>query len=100
MQAACCEESEGQGESERQGYWGALTRPSATLSQRERGWIWGGTSSGRRLQTVAFRSMYNVWRGHRYPAAGSPSRPCGSSRCSMDGPTGTMPVGFTWDWLP
>ena len=26
-------------ESHRQGYWGALTRPSATLSQRERGWI-------------------------------------------------------------
>ena len=27
----------------RQGYWGALTRPSATLSQRERGWICDGT---------------------------------------------------------
>ena len=26
-----------------QGCWGALTRPSATLSQRERGWIWGET---------------------------------------------------------
>ena len=26
-----------------EGCWGALTRPSATLSQRERGWIWDGT---------------------------------------------------------
>ena len=30
-------------ESHRQSYWGALTRPSATLSQRERGWICDGT---------------------------------------------------------
>ena len=45
MQAACWEESEGQGESEEQGYWGALTRPSATLSQRERGWVWDGTGA-------------------------------------------------------
>ena len=30
-------------ESHRQSYWGALTRPSATLSQRERGWVCDGT---------------------------------------------------------
>ena len=36
MQAACWEESKGQGESEGQGYWGALTRPSDPLSLWER----------------------------------------------------------------
>ena len=30
-------------ESHRQSCWGALTRPSATLSQRERGWVCDGT---------------------------------------------------------
>ena len=45
-------------------YWGALTRPSATLSQRERGWIWDET----RPPSPRGRGVkFGTKRGHPLP---------------------------------
>ena len=46
---------------------GALTRPSATLSQRERGWIWDG--SHRPSATLSQRERGWIWDESHRPSA-------------------------------
>ena len=52
------------------GLLGSLTRPSATLSQRERGWIWGGSS--RPSATLSQRERGWFWGAPVEPAFGHP----------------------------
>ena len=83
---------------ERQGYWGALTRPSATLSQRERGWIWDG--SHRPSATLSQRERGWVWDESHRPSATLSQRERGWVWDESHRPSATLSQrerGWVWD---